>query len=176
MRFLLCFFGLVASSLTAALGVSFLLWDQALAWGLENIPDLLKAASVNENSTKSLTGVSYANAALVVLAAAAYGFLGSILTMFRCGKQGGVLLLIPVLGAAFMEPISLVVTWFQAIVALGCFFIGPLPINPPAAKDDDAGDDEDDEEEEKPKPKPMSKPAPRPKPKPKPKKDEDDDE
>ncbi len=46
-----------------------------------------------------------------------------------------------------MNPISLVVTWFQALVALGCFLIGPLPLNPPAETD------ADDEEEEKPKPK-----------------------
>jgi hypothetical protein len=166
MRFVLCFFGLVASVLTLGLGVGFLLWDQWLAWALDNLPaELLKALSVNENSTSSLTNVSYPNAALVTLAAGVYGLLGSILTMFRCGKQGGSLLLVPVLGAAFMNPISLVVTWFQAIVALGCFFVGPLPINPPAHKD---ADDEEEEEEEKPKPKV--------KPKAKPKKIEDDDD
>lgn len=172
MRFVLCFFGLIASSLTAGMGVFFLLSDQALVWTMENLPDVVTAAGFDANSTTSMTGVTFPNAALVTLAAAAYGFLGSILTMFRCGKQGGALLLIPVLGAAFMNPISLVVTWFQLLVSLGCFFIGPLPINPPGEKETD--DEAEDDEEEKPKPKP--KPMPKPKAKAKPKKVEDDDE
>jgi hypothetical protein len=159
MRFVLCFLGLVASSLTLGLGVVFLRWDPCLAWAIENLPaDLLKAASINESSTTSLTNIWIPNAALVTLVAGVYGFLGSILTMFRCGKQGGMLLLIPVFGAAFMNPISLVVTWFQALVAFGCFFIGPLPINPPADKD---ADDQDEEKGEMPKPKmkPKAKPT-----------------
>jgi predicted small lipoprotein YifL len=168
MRFVLCFFGLVASALTALLGVGFLLWNDALPEILANTPAaLLEILHINDNSATSLTGISYPNAALVTLAAAAYGFLGSILTMFRCGKQGGALLLIPVLGAAFINPISLAVTWFAAFIALGCFFIGPLPLNPPADKN--AEDEEDEEEEEKPKPMPKAKV------KPKPRKDEDDE-
>jgi hypothetical protein len=162
MRFVLCFFGLIASTFTAGLGVFFLFSDDMVAWAIKSgFGQILEAGGINENSTTSLTNVSFPNAALVTLAAAAYGFLGSILTMFRCGKQGGSLLLIPVLGAAFMNPISLVVTWFQALIALGCFFIGPLPINLSA-------DNDSDDEEEKPKPKV--------KPKAKPKKFEDNDE
>lgn len=174
MRFVLAFFGLVASSLTAAVGVGFLYWNDFLVWALAepDLAELLKLLSINENSVTSLTNISYGNAALVTLVAAGYGFFGSILTMFRCGKQGGALLLITVLGAAFMNPISLVVTWFQAFVALGCLFIGPLPINPPAEKGTD-DEEEEDEEEEKPKPKP--KPMPKAKVKPKPRKDEDDE-
>lgn len=156
MRFVLCFLGLIASSLTAGLGVAFLLWDSVRP---EVPDDLLRFLYIGETS---LTGVSFANAGLVTLVAGAYGFFGSILTLFRCGKQGGSLLVISVLGAAFMNPISLAVTWLQLLVGLCCFFIGPLPINPPAAKDAD----EDDEVEEKPKPKVKAKA----------KKVEDDDE
>ncbi len=98
MRFVLCFLGLIASAITAGLGVFFLLLATTLAWASENgLGPALQAGGIDENSTTSLTGVSFPNAALVTLAAAAYGFLGSIFTMFRCGKQGGALLLIPVL-------------------------------------------------------------------------------
>lgn len=168
MRFVLCFFGLIASALTAALGVGFFLWNEALPTLQENLPaDVLDAIGLNASAARSMTNVSYPNAGLVTLVAAAYGFLGALLTMFRCGRQGGVLMLFAVLGAAAVNPISLVVTWFQGLIGLCCLFIGPLPLNPPAEKNAEE-DGEEEEEEEKPRPKAKAKP--------KTKKTADDDE
>ncbi len=145
MRFVLCFFGLIACLLTATGGGAFIAWDAAAAFIKENIPEnILAELKIDVNGTTSLTGVSHANAGLVLLVAAAYGFLGSVLVLFRCGKQGGALMLISVIGAAFMDPYSLIFTALQAFVALLSFFIGPLPINPPKEKDDDDDDDDDD--------------------------------
>jgi hypothetical protein len=145
MRFVVCFFGLIACLLTASGGGAFIAWDAAAAWIKENIPqNWLEELKIDVTASVSMTGVSHANAGLVLIIAAAYGFLGSILVLFRCGKQGGSLMLIPVLGAAFMDPYSLLFTAFQAFVALLSFFIGPLPLNPPQEKDD-TDDDEDDD-------------------------------
>jgi hypothetical protein len=145
MRFVVFLFGSFAALLTGALGVGFLLWDTVLAWLIENLPpDALLQAGITENSTTTMTGISYANAGVVTIVAAAYGFLGSIFALFRCGKQGGSLMLIPVLGAAFINPVSLVITSFQAFVALLSFFVGPLPINPPKPKAKAEDEDDDD--------------------------------
>jgi len=70
---------------------------------------------------------------------AGYGLFGTILGFLRCGKQGGVLLLVPVLFAAIMNPFSLAFTWLQAFAGLLSFFVSPLPIN---AKTNDKDDDD----------------------------------
>jgi hypothetical protein len=152
MRFVVCFLGLIASSLTAAIGAGFILWDAFLGFLIEVLgQDTLQSAGAD--ATVSLTGISHPNAALVILLAAAYGFLGSFFVLFRCGKQGGALLLVPALFAAFVNPFSLAVTWFAILVGLLAMFVGPLPLNPPQEQDGD-----EDEEEEMPKPKGKVKP------------------
>ena len=47
-----------------------------------------------------LTGVRHNDAALVLFLAAGYGLLGTFFSFLRYGKQGGVLLLVPVMFAA----------------------------------------------------------------------------
>jgi hypothetical protein len=184
MRFVVSFFGIVASAMTMAAGIILICLNEALSWALGDpeVAKLLQMLNIDEGSSVSMTNVSHANAGLVVVVAALYGFLGSFLVLFRSGKQGGMLLLLTALGAALVNPLTLIFTWFAILVSFMCFFIGPLPINPPADKD------ADEEEEEEPKPRAKGKakkeePAeeeeeemPRPKGKAKPKKADDDDD
>ena len=142
MRFVVFLFGFIACLLTAGVACAFLFWDSFLAWAIVNVPDL----KLDDSATTSMTGVSHANTGLVLLVAAGYGLLGSLFALFRCGKQGAALMLIPVLGAAFMNPYTLIFTSLQALVGFLSFFVGPLPINRPASdKDDDVIEDEADD-------------------------------
>jgi len=158
MRFLVCLLGLLASSLMAGVGVFFMLGDVSLAWCFEQgHGDLLREIYITESSTESLTNISFANGALVILVAAAYGFLASLFILFRCGKQAAALLIVTALGAGLVQPVSLIAGLPAIFVGFLALFVGPLPLNPPQEKD--ADDDEEEEEKPKAKPKPMPKPA-----------------
>ena len=81
------------------------------------------------------TGIQHNDTALILFITAGYGLLGTIFGFLRYGKQGGVLLLVPVLFAAVINPFTLAFTWMQAFAGLISFFVSPLPLNAP--KDDD---------------------------------------
>ena len=148
MRFVVCFFGLIACTLTVVGGGILIGWDSMLGFMRENFPPEWK---VDELPTTSMTGVTHANAGLFVAVAGLYGLLGSLLVAFRCGRQGGSLMIIPVLFAALLNPYALVFMVLQMLIGFLALFFGPLPIEAPkdeAEDDEDEDEDEDDEEEE----------------------------
>lgn len=125
MRFVVLLFGFIGILLTAAGGTLFAFLqaslDLLMEWKIE-VP-----AWVYE----SYSGAEAREVGLFLWIAAGYGFLGTLLAFLRCGKQGGALMLIPVLGAGLMNPVSLLFSGLQFLVALASFFVGPLPLNPP---------------------------------------------
>jgi hypothetical protein len=127
MRFVVLFFGFFAVLLAIAGGAALLWFD-----------DVVVPLDLNWEFVSSMRvpmGVSTGNAALFMFLAAACGALGVILALCRCGKQGGMLMLIPALGAIFMNPyIGGAFAWLLVLTALLSLFVGPLPLNP----DDDA--------------------------------------
>src|ERR1041385_899911 len=97
MRFVVAFFGFFAVLLVIAGGAA-LLWFDDIVVPLDPTHWEFIAGM------RTPMGVSTGNAALFMFLAAAYGALGVILALCRCGKQGGMLMLIPALGAIFMNP------------------------------------------------------------------------
>ena len=140
MRFVVFILGFLACLLTGMVGVVFLLWDSFLGMLIEELP----AGIIDPSATVSMTDVTHTNTGLFLVLAAAYGLLGALFALFRCGKQGGSLMLIPVLLCGFMNPYTLAFTAPQAIVGLLSFLVGPLPITPPEAESDDDDEDDDD--------------------------------
>lgn len=133
MRFVVLLFGFVGIVMTGALGVGLVAFDM--------VDDLSKkyAEGSLDFLRTSLTGIPHNDTAVILFLTALYGLVGTVLGFLRCGKQGGVLLLVPVLFAAVMNPYTLAFTWLQAIAGLLCFFVSPLPID---AKAEDANDDD----------------------------------
>ncbi len=131
MRFAVLLIGLLGIVLTAAGGTMFAYVQPVL--------DMLKA-DLNLDVPEwlfSFAGVESRNVGLFLWIAAGYGFLGVLMAFLRRGKQGGTLMLIPVLGAGLMNPMSFVFTGLLFLTALASFFIGPLPLNAPQEKTED---------------------------------------
>lgn len=145
MRFAVCFFGLIACTLTLLVGGALIAWDTFLNFAIEHAPP---DAKISEWPTTSMTGVSNANAGLFIALAALYGYLGSLLTAFRCGRQGGSLMIIPVLAASAMNPYALPFMGLQLLIGLVALFFGPLPIETPTDDEEEEGDDDEEQEEE----------------------------
>ncbi len=139
MRFVVLLFGILGIALTAFAGFMFLNFSTFLnllkEYGATN--DILDFASMNPLST------SHGDTGLFLILAAGYGFLGTLLAFFRCGWQGALLLLFPVLCAVIMNPISGVFAGPQVFTALLAFLVFPLPLNAP--KKDEDNDEEDDD-------------------------------
>lgn len=139
MRFAVLLLGFVGVLLTTAAAGAFFFYGMTVDMVKENVPlpgELLTALT----QTESLTNQPHLFTALFCGIAALYGLLGTLLAFLRCGRQGGLLMLVPVLGAAIMNPFTLVLTNVQLFTAFLALFIGPLPIN------DDLGLDEDDDD------------------------------
>jgi hypothetical protein len=178
MRFVVLLFGLISVVLTGSLGVLFLATNVIQLLRDQNVEALKMPTDMLEQYKMA----EFGDTGIFLLIAALYGLLGTVLAFLRCGWQGALLLLVPVLGAAIMHPATIVFTALQGFTALLCFFVFPLPLNATTAASED-----DDDEKPKPKPKPKAKTVdddddedkPRPKPKIKPKakskKDDDDD-
>lgn len=169
MRFVVFIFGLLACFITLTVGGALLSWDMFLGMVREHLPPDFK---VEEIPTTSMTGISHAHAGICFALAGAYGLLGSLFALFRCGRQGGLLMLIPLLAAGATNPWALLFCALQGLVALLSFLVGPLPLNPPEEKkpgkkkdvdedmeesDEDEEEDEEEEEEEEVKPKAKKK-------------------
>lgn len=90
------------------------------------------------------TGVSPGNAAIFYAIVALYGLFGVLLAFLRCGKQGGTLILISVLMAAFINPYFTPFLAVLGLTALMAFLVGPLPINAPPPKKAAVADDDED--------------------------------
>ena len=131
MRFVVLLFGFVGILMTGALGVMLVAFELLLELSKEYTGGSL------DFLRDSPTAIAHNDTALVLFLAAAYGMLGTIFGFLRCGKQGGVLLLVPVLFAAVMNPYTLAFTWMQAFAGLLSFFVSPLSLNAPAKDDDD---------------------------------------
>jgi hypothetical protein len=134
MRFVVLLFGFSGFLLTAAAGCFFAFYDY--------VHDDLRGLQITIPEEVFWSPVlpleKLPDAGLFLLIAAGYGLLGTLMAFFRRGKQGAMLMLIPIFGAAFMNPLSLAFTGLMFLTALASFFVGPLPLNPP--KDDDDED------------------------------------
>jgi hypothetical protein len=133
MRFVVLLFGFAGFLLAAAAGCFYAFYDYVdndLRVYDIKIPEEVFWAPV-------LTPDKLPNAGLFLLIAAGYGLLGTLMAFLRRGKQGALLILIPIFGAAFMSPLSLVFTGLLFLTALASLFIGPLPLNPPKEDDDE---------------------------------------
>ncbi len=130
MRFVVLLFGFIGVLLTTAAGGAFFFYLEAVGWlATQQHVEIPVNVMGYLRQTESLTKQPHLYAALFCFLAALFGLFGTILGFLRCGKQGGLLMLVPVLGAAMMDPFSLVLTSMQLITALMSFFVGPLPIN-----------------------------------------------
>jgi hypothetical protein len=130
MRFVVLLFGFVGILMTGALGVLLVSFDLLMEFSRDHTGGAL------DFFRDSLFEVPHNDTALVLFLAAAFGAFGTLLAFLRCGKQGGVLLLVPVLCAAAMNPYTLAFTWMQGFAGLLSFFVKPLPLNAPKEDDD----------------------------------------
>jgi uncharacterized membrane protein len=121
MRFVVLFFGLLATFVTATLGTLYFFERAAHDWLHDNkITELDIFFSTTEKSLPL--------AGLFLLIAAGFCFLGTLLAFFRCGWQGGVLMIVSVVGPALLAPMTLLATGPQLFAALLACFVRPLPI------------------------------------------------
>ena len=167
MRFVVLFFGFLGVLMTGFMGVMF--------FSMREFVDLLRGQGnehliwLAEFIVTFPSSAPFEDTGIFLLLAAVYGLLGTILAFARCGWQGALMMLLPVLFTGLMNPISLGFSGMQAFAALLSFFVFPLPLEPEESKA--KADDEEDEDDE-----PPPKPKPKPKPKAKPKRPVDDDE
>src|SRR5713226_5577835 len=99
MRFVVLLLGFIGILLTAAGGVLFVYFQPVL--------DMLKTDwdfERPEIKTILTWSVDARVAGLFLWIAAGYGLLGVLMAFLRRGKQGGALMLIPVLGAGLLNP------------------------------------------------------------------------
>ncbi len=148
MRFLVLFFGLIAIIITGAAAAGFYMFSIAfeMVKGWAALADI----EVSNDFANSLTGCSHSDTAIFLGIAAIYGFLGVCLSFFRCGWQGALLLIFPVMVAGLFNPVSMVFTSFQLFVGLLSFLVFPLPIQAaaPAAKPTKRRSDDDDDDDD----------------------------
>jgi hypothetical protein len=105
MRFVVLLFGLIAVFITAVTGGCFI--------GFNFVVEALQPTLTDMNyeipdwAYGSLTGRPHAETGLLLILAAAYGFLGTLISGFlRAGWQGGLLLIFPVLLTTVMNPLA----------------------------------------------------------------------
>jgi hypothetical protein len=140
MRFIVLFLGFFGVLLTAVGAFALLEWDTVLV----NL-----APYVNDigQYPHDPTGPSTGNAALFTFLVTIYGLFGVILAFFRCGKQGGALILISVCMALLVNPYLLPFVALLGFTGLIALFVGPLPINAPANKKPAKKTDDDDDDD-----------------------------
>ena len=73
---------------------------------------------------------------MFLILAAGYGFLGTILGFMRCGWQGALLMLVPVICTSLMNWYTAVFTGFLALAGLLSFLVFPAPIAASMVKED----------------------------------------
>ncbi|MSQ95596.1 MAG: hypothetical protein EXR98_13695 [Gemmataceae bacterium] len=136
MRFVVLFFGFIGCLLTGAAGC-ILVFLEVMRPIMQREYDIILPDELGTN----LTGMSLVDAGLFLWIAAAYGFLGTLMGFMCRGKQAGVLMLLPALGAGLMNPYTLVFTSLQCLTGFAAFFVSPLTITPPEQKDEDTDED-----------------------------------
>jgi hypothetical protein len=145
MRFVVLLFGTPGFFLIALTGVCMIFFNDAVG-GMQEYTKAWFDFEFPAWIYDSFTGPPHANAGILLLLAAAYGFLGVIVSgMMRCGWQGALLMLFPLIFTAVMNPIVIPLTGLQAFAGLNSFLVFPLPINAPKeASDRDENEDNDD--------------------------------
>lgn len=138
MRFVVLLFGLVGVTLTAFAGILFILFDAVLTVLKDNgvggeVIDFLSASPL---------GASHGDTGFFLILAAGYGLLGTILGFMRCGWQGALLMLVPVICTSLMNWYTAVFTGVLALTGLLSFFVFPVPIAVPQLRE--AEDEEED--------------------------------
>ena len=143
MRFLVLLFGLFGITLTALAGGIMIFFNDAALGINPFLKDFLQF-EIPGWAYEPITGPPHANAGILLLLAAFYGFLGVVLSgIMRCGWQGALLLILPVILTSLMNPLTAPFTSLQLFTGLLSFLVFPLPINAPTA-DSDEDDSEDD--------------------------------
>jgi hypothetical protein len=133
MRFVVLLFGLLGVALTAFAGLMFILFEVVITVLKDNgvgdeLIDFLSASPV---------GTSHGDTGLFLILAAGYGFLGTILGFMRCGWQGALLMLVPVICTSLMNWYTAVFTGVLALAGLLSFLIFPVPMAAPQVKEED---------------------------------------
>jgi hypothetical protein len=133
MRFVVLLFGLLGVALTAFAGGMFILFDVVLTVLKDNgvggeVIDFLSASPI---------GASHGDTGLFLILAAGYGLLGTILGFMRCGWQGALLMLVPVICTSLMNWYTAVFTGILAFTGLLSFLVLPAPIAVPQVKEEE---------------------------------------
>jgi hypothetical protein len=134
MRFVVLLFGIVAVIITGSVGW-FYFEDSLPIIVRACTPDSLKGMAAPLSSTPS--NWQSGDIGVFVLLSGAYGLLGVLFAFARCGWQGALLMIVPPLTTAFMNPYSLAFTAPQIFVGLLAFFVFRLPLPSPKANRDD---------------------------------------
>src|SRR5437588_755745 len=121
MRFLVFLFGFVGCSLTAVLGVIVLFQAPARA----ELNALLGENSHHADVLFDNVGKDSLRTGLFLLIGAGLGLFGTLLALCRCGWQGSLLLLVPLIGPAILNPFTLAGTAVQGFSALLSLLVGP---------------------------------------------------
>ena len=149
MRFVVLLFGFLGVVLTGFIGAMFILFDaEFLPLIRDNQIDKqvkdLAGIDFIEFVSASPMGTSHGDTGLFLCIAAVYGLLGVLMSFGRCGWQGALLMLIPVICTSIMNPYTAAFTGLLAFAGLLSFLVFPLPINPPKpARDSDQDEDDD---------------------------------
>ncbi len=117
MRIAVFILGLLGTGLTALLGVSFLFGGSIQEWILRNVPGM----SLNIHATILM------KMGLFLLAGTLLGFLGSLMSLFRYGPQGGILMIVGISGPAILNPATLFGTGLLGLTGLLSFFVRQRP-------------------------------------------------
>ena len=133
MRFVVLLLGLLGVAVTAFAGVVFILFDMVLPV----LTDIGIGDKVIDFLSASPVGASHGDTGLFLILAAGYGFLGTILGFIRCGWQGALLMLVPVICTSLMNWYTAIFTGVLALAGLLSFLVFPAPIAAPQVKEDD---------------------------------------
>jgi hypothetical protein len=126
-------FGLLGVALTAIAGGMYILFDVVLTVLKDNgvggeVIDFLSASPI---------GASHGDTGLFLILAAGYGLLGTILGFMRCGWQGALLMLVPVICTSLMNWYTAVFTGVLAVTGVLSFLVFPAPIAAPQVKEEE---------------------------------------
>jgi hypothetical protein len=121
MRFVVLLLGFLATLVTAALGALFFFGPAAQKWLDEQKISSFNLFFASVDRDPALTG-------MFLFVAAGFCLLGTLLGFFRYGWQGGLLMIVSVVGPAVLNPITLLGTAPQVFTAILSCFVRPLPI------------------------------------------------
>ena len=131
MRFVVLFFGFIATLVTAAVGAMFFVgFATAQKWLDEHRINVFNLLLNSQDEDFSRTGI-------FLLIGAVYCLVGTLFAFFRCGWQGGLLMMVSAAGPAVLNPITLLATGPQIFTAILSCFVRPLPVMVPVTSEDE---------------------------------------